>query len=473
MIANVMPNPPVTRDPKPLDYRPERFFHRREELNRLAEWIQHSKDSVGVLFDYWGIEGIGKTWLLREIQNRYSFSKDSQFNTFALYYEFRDGSPRRNFVRELAEQTLFQNLELGEQETSALEQLAQNGHSLDSLVKVLFGISKRVTPILLLDNVEEVTDKEWESIEKKLIEPLVSSTRVAFVIAGRFQIPRWREFEVRRRLRDLDKTRLKPWSEEEIETIIEQRGYNFLPEVGLNYLGGSPGLLDRYGSKLTRLHITSKSLVLDPSRKSALLDILQQSEISLLEHVNDNLRKVILEIFPLRFYRTEALRKMVPSQRASSEDDYLKLVRNLAQNTELVWWDRDQRAYVTSEVVRRVINNHAFEREPAEFQKKHQVAYEMYGDWVNNSPATSENFIIEMWYHLGNMNLVRSNTKQLLTDAGAILTRVETELKPDRLLVLEEQLKEGRDPELHELLSEEIRKALSEQVDDIRKRLMS
>ncbi len=94
--------------------------------------------------------------------------------------------------------------------------------------------------------------------------------------------------------------------------------------------------------------------------QSELLQILRISEEQLLEHVPAELRSVIYAIAPLRFYRLEALRFMLTEQHVEGgerpDGHYLNIVRELDQAAEIAWWHRQSRAYVTSEVVRRLVN---------------------------------------------------------------------------------------------------------------------
>ncbi|MBK8988165.1 MAG: hypothetical protein IPM39_19220, partial [Chloroflexi bacterium] len=120
---------------------------------------------------------------------------------------------------------------------------------------------------------------------------------------------------------------------------------------------------------------------------------------------------------PLRAYRMEALRFMLKKEDDEkyqdwADGDYLRILRDLDQ-TEIVWWNKDRRAYTTDYIARRVINQQRFLAEPDLFIQSHRNAFTLYLEWANEHKITSEDFILEAWFHLANLWQIKTLRHEL------------------------------------------------------------
>jgi hypothetical protein len=360
---------------------------------------------------------------------------------------------------------------LNEEDQSVLAQAGNTG-DITTLADTLRKLSRRFVPLILLDNTERIDPSDWAELEQELVEPLVSSNRVLVVVAGRRRAPRWRRFEVRRRAMEPDETRINPFDKDQIVKQIEKQGYRLPADLLLSYTAGNPHLVDAIARHI-REWTNGKEpdrIWFDQHENDLLLPILAAYEEHLLENVPERLRTVLQAVSPLRAYRLEALRFMLVhgEQEAESLPDgyYLGLLRDLEQRTEVVWWSHNRRAYQTDEMVRRVMNRRLLLQNDQEYKRRHRQALQMYWNWAEDYPEASEDFIIEIWFHLASLYLADEDRPRLQAEAERAMRFAQQKLTSDRLLVLQMQLEENGkhrgDSELIELLPKKLHQSLKQ-----------
>lgn len=462
---------------KPREYTTSFFIDRKSELDTIRNKIQQAQTEeliVEPVVNFWGVGGIGKTWLLRHLQHTYYLVEPAAEPrpTFALYYTFADDVTKVSvptLAKNLAGQTLRQlsvSPNLSKEDRSALAQVDNTGN-IKILVNTLRKLSHDFVPLLLLDNTERIDPDNWIELEQELIEPLVSSNRVLVIIAGRRRAPRWRRFEVRRRVMEPEETRIRPFDKGQVTKQIEQQGYQVPAGLLFSYTAGNPLLVDVIAKNVgawTKGKGADETW-LDQHQSDLLLPILQTYEEHLLENVPARLRQVLEAVSSLRSYRLEALRFMLTSQKTKVEPRpdgyYLSLLRDLEQQTEVVWWSHDRRAYKTDGMVRQVMNRRLLLQDTAEYVQRHRQALQMYWNWAMDYPEASEDFIIEIWFHLASLYQADQDQSSLQAEAEQALRFAQESLSRDRLLVLQKQLEKG-DPELIELLPEDLQGILKQ-----------
>jgi hypothetical protein len=422
------------------------------------------------IINFWGVTGIGKTWFLHHVQHLYTYRTVSEYPhptlgypTFVLLYVFPYNSAipvLEHIARAFADEALSQLASA----LSAEEQLrlvrARDLGSPEALISELLVLSRRFVPLILLDQAENMGPVDWEEMERQLIEPLVSSGRVLIIVGGRRQIARWRRFEVRRRVMEPEKCRMRPFDKQMMTRQLNQYQYSIPADSLFPFTGGNPHLIDVIAQQVTVWIKQGPSPVLDPAwfahHQQDLLQIVYESELQLLKNVPTGLRPILDTVSPLRFYRSEALRAMLTVREVGalrqSEAYYLNILHVLDQDTELVWWDRTRRAYTMSEVVRRIINCRHLLENAYDYATRHHRALMMYWGWVNQYPEISEDFIVEIWFHLACLYSANSDIERLRTEAQHTLAFARAHLNANRLLNLENQLQ--KDPDLLELLSQ-------------------
>jgi hypothetical protein len=179
----------------------------------------------------------------------------------------------------------------------------------------------------------------------------------------------------------------------------------------------------------------------------------------------NDLRPALSALAPLRFYRLEALRYMLVSKngdKVQPDGYYLGVLRNLAQ-TEVVWWDRAKKAYVTGEIIRKLINRRMWLEPNRElFLIQHRKAVEMYWEWAYRFSEACEDFIIELWFHQANI-WGEGDEAKLRLEVDEAFDFAQKHLPIERQDTLYQQVKS--DTELLDLLPEALRDELPERIN--------
>ena len=469
----------------PRKYHPSLFVNRETELQTIAQKMHQAQvESLVVepIVNFWGVKGIGKTWILHHLRYLYSYHAElptvssNERPPFALLYTAPDASTAFSLgaaARTLADELLSQlSSELDAGELERLVQ-ARDSASIDVLMKALLILSQRFVPLLLLDNAEKVSQADWEKLELSLIEPLVSTGHAVVVIAGRRQVPRWHRFEVRRRVMAPEKSRVQPFDQQSVRKQLEQAEYQIPVDLFFPYTAGNPLLADTIAQ-----HIVAWTKDVDDTEinqgwfgrhQDMIVRVLWASEEQLLENVPSRLRCILDMVSPLRFYRLEALRFMLAKSGTKPEEHtegyYLNILRALDQQTEVVWWDHEHRAYVTSQVVRQLMNRRRLLEDQEDYARRHRDAIAMYWDWIREYPEASEDFIVEVWFHLASLYLAEGNTDHLGLEVKKVLRFAHKHLNSDRFMILPEQL--AGDYELLELLPKGLYNELLEDLEQL------
>lgn len=475
----------IERIRRPHDYYPARFVNRGSEIEKVAARVRQAQVNLVTdpVVNFWGVKGIGKTWILRELQHRYAYHAESKTasttlarSTCTLLYTFPEEPSvlaLEQVVREMATEALSQvSSALSPQEQNDLIK-AQDQRDVDALVRALVALSGRFVPLILLDNTDKVREGDWENLESSLVEPLVSTGHILVVVAGRRQVPRWRRFEVRRRVMEPEESRVLPFDKQDVIKQLAQQEYQIPVDLFFPYTAGNPHLVDAIAHHIASWQKGAEGGALDQAwfdrHQSSLLQILRASEAQLLENIPSGLMHVLEAVSPLRFYRLEALRYMLLAQRIEPEGQsdgyYLNMLRALDQY-EIMWWDRHRRAYVTNQIVRQLMGQRQLLEDREKYAATHREAFQMYWNWVREYPRASEDFIGEILFHLACLYIADGDISELRSKAQTALLFAHEHLNPDRLLVVQMQLSDSKnDHELHDLLPEDVRNNLIQELD--------
>ncbi len=268
------------------------------------------------------------------------------------------------------------------------------------------------------------------------------------------------------------KTQIRIFDKSYVAKQIKKRKYDIPVDLLYPYSAGSPHLVD-----VLAKHIQNWRNGARPNwawfleRQEAFQQILQTYEHRLLDHVGSDLRQILVAITPLRAYRLEALRFMLSKQEVSPGSDgyYLGILRKLDQKTGVVRWSRERRAYVTDEMVRRVINRRLLLADSKTYIEQHNQALEMYWQWALEFPETCEEFIIEIWFHLASICQVKQNPVcEFRNEAEQALIFAREHLSNDRFLILQNlidnELRDFLTDEIHDELMLSLNKKLSEKL---------
>lgn len=462
-------------------YQSHLFVNRSQQINQIAnkvKTIQGEGIAESFIVNTWGVRGIGKSWLLSHLHQTYRINAvnapvDDIFRpTFSLFWQFEKqivdtihyDSILSSFLEQIGNQlqNVFEPNELDAWQT-ALDNLTPI-----NFIALLNLLSLRFVPVILLDQTEYVF-AAWAEWERTFIEPLIVTNRILFVIAGRRPIPEWTRFEVRRRVASLDLSRLNGFSKIAIQEQVNRLSGQIVDADELyKWSATSPliakALLKEGERKIGKLPWTAAAW--SQHRSDMLPPVYEEAVEYLFKDIPPQLVNVLQAISALRFYRLDGVRHMLKLQGETERpySYYLKLTRKLVQETEYVWWNRDRRAYITSRVVRSLLNQQQILIAPDLFVRQHQKAVEMYQEWVDKYPEASEDFILEIWFHWASIFSLNGEKETLENQLRMSLNVALENLSFDRANTLFNQFK--TDEELRDLLPEPLFLALSRQLAD-------
>lgn len=492
-----------------LDYRhvyaPQCFIGQRHELEQIEKRVEEARR--GVLVDainyFWGIGGMGKSWLLNHLQHLYRFDPaqtaassptDKPTFTLAVCFDTPSSFSWPWLVKKLATAALAQlaAVPLEEAVHAWLREAAASGEG-DKLLRALRHLTRQWVPMLLLDGADRLAADDWGLVERQLLEPLAVSGRVVIALSGRRAALRWQRFEARRRVANHP---LEPFDLELARQLVAHVDPPYSPmsvvetffacSAGIpaliRALAGASTLYDHYAVEQPQLnpqpspqtnpnsHQTAIS-ALENGRHTALLQLVVQAEATILADVPAHLRPLLRQIIPLRFYRISSLRAMLeesdPATPAAPDSHYLQILRDLEQ-TGIIWWDRALRAYVAALPLRRLVATRQWLADQGETAATlNQHAIDMYWRWAKDDPQSCEIPICELWYHLAMVAVAGGHSHSrragwLQPRVTAALNFARAHLTPSQLHCLHNRL--AADKELQALLPSPLRRDLLAQL---------
>jgi len=416
--------------PEPDPYDPDRFADRREELTRFDRKVDEGLSGHPItqpVAHIWGIRGVGKSWLLRHLQTRYGASQEKQKDTLCALADF--STLRFTLWEPLSVAGLLEQLveaieeqvdgraaaELGVfySELDAVREdqdrdPAELAHRFVALVNLL---SEEFVPLLLFDAVEKLDEDDFFWLESRLIEPLARTDRAIVVVAGRKEIPRWRELGVRRRL---DVLELQPFQREGTLEQLEKRGCGHLVDVIYSLSFGHPYANQVMGTALAQLaKVEEIDRDFERTYRAEVLKLLEQVEGELLRGIWSETHQDILRMLStLRKFNIESARAMLSlldeQYQEKSDGYYLRLFEDL-EDTHLVWWSPEQRGYVLGAPLRRMMDLRIRKADLTLFIERHRRAMELYKEWIERNPVDRGPFLLEALYHLSNTLVGKSS----------------------------------------------------------------
>lgn len=412
-----------SRIPPRLNYRYDAFHNREDVLKDIAERIkllQQGREIKNSLILAWGVQGVGKSWLLQHLEHKYRFiaPKNSSKGVFALYTDFRTFEPGPGaaarllggFVDSLQGRL---SADIGfphatverfrKQQTTAVDDQVLA----ETFTNILEALSTRYVPLGLLDafdTLQSADEKFFSWFEQWILAPWLQRDRSLVVLASRRELRQLRQFEVRRRL-----TRV-PLAPFDRSATIKQ--------LGGDVVAGTTLYPMTFGHPLTTWYVHEK---LDARRKidqpfdQAFVDtrrddvanLLDQVIESLLQDAPSSLRPRIIAAATLRAFHIDSLREILASieynpDLSNESDVYIQAIIEEFVRSNLVRWSMQKRAYEVDDTVRRLVNRALELQNLEEYVYRHEMAYEVYRKRIADTPWSSnvDVFIVEAIYHL-------------------------------------------------------------------------
>ncbi len=392
------------------------FCNRQAELaiiQKKLESISCGQPGALPIMCFWGAAGIGKSWLLAELEQRYR--RDGRDSgavgppTVAARLDmdrtiaralWRNGKlDRPRVIQELWHQLAEQiRVPMQDSENFSLEE--QTRQFVDQVTRWL----ENFTPVILFDTMDNVVRDDEAAflwLEKDVVEPLAMTDRVLLVFAARGELRRWKRFQVRRRVD------LFPLAAFDALTAGEAVGANAGVSRALyRHAFGHP-LANEYLARLLSEQGLPLQTATEEEAEAALTPALVQTALRevvryIFARVPDTLRTLAQAAAVLRWVNVEPLRglaeglRLIPSGR--SDADYLDLIGQL-QACHLLYWEISDGTFRVPMAVRRLLA-HALElEEPDRFRAVHVAAYAFHRQHVEEFPWYLARYVPEAAYH--------------------------------------------------------------------------
>jgi len=469
-------------------YEPEEFANREDELDpvdeRMYEGLRGRKIPQPVVI-YWGVNGIGKSWLLHHLAHKHRFPPrerplGARKDPFSALADFKDGfSPTVEGWEKLFSTMVTQVTDqLGEHVAPAREALTvfrQTVKAISAGMSTLDDLAQRFTafidaltadfvPLLLFDSME-ILEEEYPDhfywFEENIVAPLVRYDRVLTVFAARRELRRWRQFEVRRRIRRVP---LEAFSRKQLEEQFEKarvKDFALIGNVIYPYTFGHPYAAWYLRSRLETLRAPGEPFDqrFVAAKHPEVAVALGEIEEWLLEPLPIKLRAQLRLASVLRKFHINSLRFVLAELGDASYSErpdsfFLDLISQMVV-TNLVRYSSAHQGYIVDRTVRRLLNLRLQLREPDEYRRRQTKALELYKNWINRLPENCGGFLIEAIFH--SAVRARADGRSPEMTWREIETLLNTALQPDKFDLegadfLVEELR--RDDELQEVLSE-------------------
>ncbi len=436
------------RLPDRREYAPQFFVNHDDAIKLVDGKVVQGQAGAPVdepIVNFWGPAGIGKTWLLKHMREKYTYPRQStpawQIPTCALLCDFgADRAPTPDSVTQcLAAELLSQaGPTLSTAECATLRWVAQAPNAGAFVTVLLDTVSpsrQRLCPLILLDHCDTVGQDTWQQIEFDVIEPLVASDRVLFLTASRrpLTLYNWKRFEVRRRATSWQRTCLAPFKDEDIEREVGLLEIDLdalhLPLKSLYpYTAGSPYVAQAMFELL--VPPAEARRLPQQGEMTTVLEVVKAAEREMWKGVPGRLFAVLDAIAPLRFFTREMVQDMLARMNTTLSRPPLlacnRLCQDLEQDTELVAWDTERSAYVMNAVLRRLIDAHRLLETPDLYEERHEWAL----DWYRNQGQiyVAAKDVLEIWFHLVKRNIRHNDPTGLMVKIRATWQEFEPRL---------------------------------------------
>lgn len=405
---------PLTRRPTPEPNRP--FVDRESELKLIDDKIclacTPERKIPLVVNCFWGANGVGKTWLLQEIERRYrsdgSHSKEG-CRTIAARLDlgkeksvfWQDQSfAKSRIIPELWKQLASQmgvpipNLQDSPPEQVAKQFAAEVSHW-----------ANYVTPLILLDTIDDLVYEDESAffwLEEHLIERLAITDQVLFVLASRGELRRWKRFQVSRRVELIP---LQAFGEAQ-KAGAQVKANEQVAQVLYSHAFGHPWATDQLGDVLEKkgvnLETATAAQVQGALDIESVKEILHEVTQAILRNIPKSLLLLAQVTCVLRWANVEPMRYLAEKlglvEGKSGEAFYLDLIGRL-QAHHLLYWDIQTSSYVCDPAVRRLIA-HTLELEKQDlFIRAHMAANEFHRNHLQQYPDYLARYVPEVAYH--------------------------------------------------------------------------
>jgi hypothetical protein len=403
----------VTLQPRRAPEPGRPFVNRDQELRLVQDKLEigiQGKPMPLVVVCFWGAFGMGKSWLLLELERLYRHAAPQSAGSHptiaarldlnrrilpALWQE--DRLNREQLIRELWKQ-------LGSQLGAEVSDLgrASGEEWADAFVNEMTAWAvKSVTPLIMLDTVDDLLKLDEPTffwLEQHLVERLAMTDRVLFVFTSRGELRRWERFQVRRRV---DSQRLAAFDSrtagKEVKASVA------VSKALYRHAFGHPLVTEHLGTALEdRGTSLREAKEVEGLIEPALVRAVLREVVSEILGAVPKSSKLAQCASVLRWISTEPLRflaerlKLVESGRG--DVFYLDLIGKL-QSHHLLYWNSAENSYEFDPALRWLFAHFLELDEPARFCEAHLAAFDFHRGHLSHYPQYLARYVPELAYH--------------------------------------------------------------------------
>ena len=323
----------------------------------------------------WGIHGVGKSWFLRHVEQEFAFQLPigKQKGTFAALvdiaidrYAPKIASIRlvlRDLVAVITERIVLDadHPELGEFYRALRRSDVSEAEIADQFIALISSLKSEYVPVLLFNSLEEIEAQHYDLflwLEEHLFAPLVRWDDTVLVLASRRELRRFRQFEVRRRLKKLPLEAFSPaFTGKQVHS--EQVGNLLYP---LTY--GHPLATWFFQDELNKVRPRDRRFdqsFLEENHTEVVALLAMIEDWLLVDVPTAELRSRLSVAATLRFFHIRSLQLLLTavgeddSLLEKSDADFQHLIGDMV-DTNLVRWSMEHHGYQVDTTVRHIMN---------------------------------------------------------------------------------------------------------------------
>ncbi len=337
----------MSTPPDKLPFDPAKFVDREEPLGLVLEKAGRIADGFSVerrVVIFHGERGAGKTWLLQGLEHRLHRGFSSSF------------VPHRVTLKEGIEVEAFES-----------------------------EIPRQRPLILLLDDVNEMSESLLKRLQDRVLAPLVQEDDVLIVLTERGRPHYWTAPEFREKADEFD---LEPFEPDDTETQIEIQ----VPRAATK----APIVAARTGGYPWANYVLARYLPDEESGLERCVELFLQDVdealwpyfrvLSILQAFDETRMRCILPVYPLFASETWNYRACRDKRKALVD-------------TTLAEWQEGKRGYVLDDPLRLVLEALLLRRNLCQWQVLHCAAYRLYKRWSETYEQSRGWWIQEAKYH--------------------------------------------------------------------------
>ena len=384
-----------------LSYNAEQYAERNDIDLDADFWdnvraLQQGKEVNQRVLIIRGEAGIGKTWLLKHLEQQVKEQADPSLTSYYLDLSTlgSDSQPLPTTARILQE---FAQKVLSFSDLSGIQPSELS-------LKVMQRTREYLIDHLLILLVDSAYETDWailRELEEYFLGPLAVEKKVLIILAGRGPAFSWSSPELGFRARQIP---LKPFAEEETQEQIDKLSLDKPPSAGdiHKFSQGIPLITYLFTTDWPSTPATDVQAYNQIIDNFLAIGIPHPKQTTVKDKVDERtgIRQYLEVLSVLRIFKNDHIPLMLTVYDGTTatkigESDILSslLERGYAH------WDQKTRAYKINEPIRKFIEEFLILQDTEKWQKLCCSAYRLYEEWANKYERTKNKWENEMHYH--------------------------------------------------------------------------